>query len=127
MVNYITFDEFIKSEKITSLEWQFAHIWMIESPDTAPDPVCQYHYAPPRKFTADFAWPGSPTILVECEGGVTNHRAHGSIGGIIRDIERANHAAANGCLVFRCWRGMLDDAEKARAFVGMIVEALRRR
>lgn len=60
----------------------------------------QYPYAVGRKFAADFAWPAA-RLLVEVQGGVWNGKAHGSVEGIVRDIERLNAATLNGWRVLR--------------------------
>lgn len=122
----LTVDEFVASGKATKLEMAFLDRWYTHKTGVVDDPICQYRYAPSRKHRADFAWPGSITVLVECEGGVYHHGAHGSVGGILRDIERANLAAANLCIVFRCNDKELRDAETARAFVHTICKTLGR-
>lgn len=65
-----------------------------------PEPVRQYYYARPRRFRADFSWP-SRRVLVACDGGVYNRRAHGSVSGILADIERQNVAAVHGYFTLR--------------------------
>lgn len=60
----------------------------------------QYVYAPPRKFRADLAFPAH-RLLVEVVGGVYTRQAHGSISGILKDIERLNHATRAGWLMMR--------------------------
>lgn len=59
-----------------------------------PEPVRQYRYAPPRRFRADFAWllPPPFSLLVEVQGGIYTRRAHGSITGVLADIDRLNAA-----------------------------------
>lgn len=123
MSHNLTIDEFYATGKATSLEMRFLDAWFTHAPQDAPEPLCQYRYADGRKLEADFAWPES-RVLVECEGGVTNRRAHGSVGGIIRDIDRCNAASANGWRRFRCWVGMLEDAEKRAEFVRVVATAV---
>ncbi len=74
-------------------------------------PEREYVYAPPRKFRADLAWP-SHKILVECQGGVYSHQAHGSISGILKDNERLNIATLAG---FRLLRFVPDQVESGEA------------
>lgn len=64
----------------------------------------QYRYASPRKFRADFAHVPS-RLLIELEGGVTTHGAHGGrISGTLADLERSRQASAHGWRVFRVCR-----------------------
>ena len=53
-----------------------------------------------RKFKFDFAYP-ELKIAIEIEGGVFTKGAHGSISGILRDIEKYNLAVLNGWSVLR--------------------------
>ena len=43
----------------------------------------------PRNFMADFAWPSS-MLLLEIQGGIFTKQAHGSITGLLKDMERDN-------------------------------------
>lgn len=65
-----------------------------------PSPETEYRFAPPRKFRADYAWP-EQRVLLEQEGGVYTGQAHGSVTGILRDIEKYNLAAQHGWRVLR--------------------------
>jgi very-short-patch-repair endonuclease len=60
----------------------------------------QFRYVPGRKFAADFSWPAY-RLLVEIQGGVWNRKAHGSITGVLADIERLNLATLNGWRLLR--------------------------
>ena len=62
--------------------------------------VQQHAYAPPRKFRADFAFPYA-RLLVEVQGGVYSRKAHGSITGVLADIERLNTATLAGFRLLR--------------------------
>ena len=73
-----------------------------------PEPVRQFLYVPGRKFTADFSWPGH-RLLVEVTGGVYTRQAHGSISGILADIERLNRATKNGWRMLRFTPSMVRD------------------
>ena len=104
----------------TMLEDSFAGFLQLYAPDLAP-PVEQFRYVPGRKFTADFAWPDA-RMLVFCEGGVFGGKAHGSVSGILKDVERSQFAAANGWRVFRvsavCLRDKsVETAERLREAV----------
>lgn len=73
--------------------------WQIKAAKL-PEPVRQYYYARPRKLRADFAWP-ELRLLVEVQGGVWNRKAHGSITGILADIDRLNAATMGGWRLLR--------------------------
>ena len=74
-----------------------------------PEPVRQHYYAPPRKLRADFAWLRAPGLLVEVQGGIFNRRAHGSVTGVLADIDRLNAATAAGWRVLRFTPEMVRD------------------
>jgi very-short-patch-repair endonuclease len=61
-------------------------------------------------------------VAVECEGGIYTRQAHGSISGILRDIEKYNAATSLGWRVFRVTRRMLE--EDPEGVIRMILEAL---
>lgn len=65
----------------------------------------EYRFHPERKWRADYALiDQNPLVLVEYDG-LMHHGdnvGHGSIRGILRDAEKANHAVALG---FRYFRG----------------------
>ena len=64
-------------------------------------PACsEYKFCPSRRFRADFAWPDHK-LLLEVEGGVFSRQAHGSISGLLRDIEKYSIAASLGWRVIR--------------------------
>lgn len=54
----------------------------------------QYPYAAGRKLRADFAIPGKQ-LLIEIVGGVYSRAAHGSVSGVLADIDRLNAATLN--------------------------------
>lgn len=60
----------------------------------------QFYYAKPRRFRADFALP-EHRLLIEVVGGIYNDKAHGSVTGILADIERLNHATRAGYVMLR--------------------------
>ena len=60
----------------------------------------EYFYARPRKFRADFSFPEA-RLLAEIQGGVHSRRAHGSITGVLADIERLNIATLAGWRLLR--------------------------
>jgi hypothetical protein len=75
-----------------------------------PEPERQYYYARPRKLRADFAWP-DVMLLCECQGGVWSRRAHGSITGILADIDRLNAATISGWRLIRVTPDMVKNGE----------------
>lgn len=78
-----------------------------------PEPVRQYRYAPPRKFRADFAWllPPPYSLLVEVQGGIFTRQAHGSIKGVLADIDRLNAATMAGWRLLRVTPAMIKSGE----------------
>ncbi len=60
----------------------------------------EYKFAPKRRFKADYAITGW-RLLLEIEGGIFTKQAHGSITGILRDIEKYNLAMIYGFQVLR--------------------------
>lgn len=84
-----------------------------------PDFEEQYRYASPRLFRADFAHVSS-RLLIELEGGVFTRGAHGSVSGILSDMERSRIASAGWWRVFRVGRKELEENP------GAVVDLLRR-
>lgn len=64
--------------------------------------VRQFYYARPRKLRADFAFPDA-RLLAEVNGGIftKTKNAHGSITGILADIDRLNMATLAGWRMLR--------------------------
>jgi very-short-patch-repair endonuclease len=62
-----------------------------------PEPERQYRFAEPRKFAADFAWPGL-RVLIEVQGGIwmPGGGAHSRPMNIERDVEKLQLAAIYG-------------------------------
>lgn len=81
-----------------------------------PTPERQFLYAEGRKLRADFAWP-EHRLLLEAQGGVYTRQAHGSITGILADIDRSNAAVLNG------WRMLRVTPEMVRS--GQALELIR--
>jgi very-short-patch-repair endonuclease len=83
--------------------------WQIKAAKL-PEPVRQYHYARPRKLRADFAWP-YVRLLFEVQGGLFTRRrgAHGSVTGILADIDRLNEATLAGWRLLRASTLMVKD------------------
>lgn len=124
----------------TVLEETFAFWWRALAPDL-PAPTPEYRFAAEyvggpgkglrqrlrdaglRDWRFDFAWPDRH-VAVECEGGVYTRGAHGSVSGILRDIEKYNAAAQIGWTVIRLTPTMLYD--NPIGAISMVREALER-
>lgn len=65
-----------------------------------PTPVEEFKFSTERRYRSDYAWPDH-MILLEQEGGIYTKGAHGSVSGILRDIEKYNLAATLGYRVLR--------------------------
>ncbi len=63
-------------------------------------PVAEYRFAPPRRWRFDWGWPDLK-IAAEQEGAVWAQGRHTRGSGFIKDMEKYNHAAKLGYLVFR--------------------------
>lgn len=80
-----------------------------------PAPVRQFRFAPPRRFTADFAYPDHPRhLLIEIEGATWARGRHTRGGGYARDCLKYNLAGINGWLVLRYTADMVGDWSAAR-------------
>jgi hypothetical protein len=69
-----------------------------------PDPEVEHRFHSTRLWRFDFAWPRWKLAL-EVEGGIFIRGAHGSVGGILRDMEKYNAAAILGWRVLRVLPG----------------------
>jgi len=85
--------------------------------------VQQYRYVKGRKHRADFAFP-EQRLIVEVDGGVYNRKAHGSISGILRDMERSNLAAVNGYRVMRYTPSVIKSKKQLEKLIEQVKEAL---
>lgn len=65
-----------------------------------PAPQLEYTFTAPRKWRFDFAWPDD-RIALESEGGVWSQGAHTRGKHFLSDLEKYNHAASLGWIVFR--------------------------
>ena len=85
-------------------------------------PESEYRFCPSRKFRADYAFiHDGHKVLLELEGGVFTKQAHGSVTGVLRDIEKYSLAAAMGFLVLRILPSKLNTSETIK----LIKDALR--
>ena len=90
-----------------------------------PSPRTEHVFHPGRRFRFDIAWP-ELFLAVEVEGGIfgkgercptcgqSKRGAHGSISGILRDIEKYNLAQMDGWTVLR----VLPGSKRAVPIVG---------
>ena len=62
--------------------------------------IPEYQFNPKRKWKADYFIP-TLRLLIEQEGGIYTGQAHGSITGILRDIEKYNSATVLGFSILR--------------------------
>ena len=85
--------------------------------------VQQYIYAPPRRLRADFAFLRPRGLLCEIQGGIftKTRNAHGSITGILADIDRLNAATLAGWRLIRATPDMVRDGRALK----LIEAALR--
>jgi len=105
------------------LERQFYGLLRVYLPQYAARALWQVTYAKPRRaFVADFGWP-SCHVLVDCQGGIFNRKAHGSVSGILRDIARLNWAAACGYVLLRFSD---QEARQPEEFFALLKETLER-
>lgn len=68
--------------------------------------VTQYRFAPPRRWTFDFAFPDQQ-IAVECEGGIWIKGRHSRGKGYEADCEKYNEACLRGWRVLRVTTGQI--------------------
>lgn len=72
-----------------------------------PLPVKEYKFCEYRRFRFDYAFV-EQKVAVEKEGGIYTHQAHGSITGILRDLEKYSLAAELGWRVLRYLPNKID-------------------
>lgn len=75
-----------------------------------PEPERQFAYAKGRRLKADFAWP-LLHLLVEVTGGIWQRKAHGSVSGVLADIDRLNAATRHGYATLRFTPQMVESGE----------------
>jgi very-short-patch-repair endonuclease len=97
----------------------FSHYFRMLAPE-APPFICEYVFAPPRKWRFDFCWP-ERLISVEIEGNAW-HVAGGGRHMQDTDLEKYNRAASLGYRLFRFSPGML--RRDPAGCIQIILEAL---
>ncbi len=82
-------------------------------------PLREYRFHPTRRWRVDFAWPAQ-RLAVEVEGGIYRGGGHTSVGGIRRDIDKANALTMLG------WRLLRVHGDQVRSgeATALIAEAL---
>lgn len=73
-----------------------------------PEPICEYAFAPGRRFRFDFYW-SAQMVAAEVEGGIYSGGRHVRGSGFERDAEKYNLAAELGIKVLRYTRRMIED------------------
>ena len=86
--------------RTSTLEARFDQVWRLLKPASAPDPVAEHRFAPPRRWRFDRAWP-TEQVAVELEGGVWTAGRHTRGAGFPGDLEKLNAAVVLGWLVLR--------------------------
>lgn len=74
--------------------------------------ACQYQFAKPRRWRADFAWP-EYRLIVEVDGAVWANGRHTRGSGRVRDMERDNWCALHGWRVLRYTTAQAEDGTAA--------------
>lgn len=80
------------------LEESFA-TWLNQY-DDMPSHVREFHFAPPRRWRLDFAWP-SHKVAVEIEGVTYDGGRHQRPQGFLADAEKYESAMLHGWTVYR--------------------------
>ena len=80
----------------------------------------QYAYVPGRRFRADFGLVAD-RLLIEVQGGIFTGQAHGSIRGVLADIERGNLATLHGWRRL-CFTPQQVETGEAKAFIEAVLE-----
>ena len=110
--------------KIGDMGASIVYYWRIlAAPKGYPWPVPEHRFHPTRKWRFDLAFLSPIWLAVECEGGIFTKRAHGSVSGILRDIEKYNAATLAGWRVFRVTPPMLNK-KNAEETIKQIMRAI---
>ena len=78
--------------------------WLTQNGVAAP--VTEHHFAKPRRWRFDFAWPAR-MVALEVEGGVWTQGRHTRGKGFVADCEKYSEAAARGWRLIRVVPGDL--------------------
>lgn len=85
-----------------------------------PEPVCEFRFAPTRRWRFDLAYP-ERMLAVEIEGGTWKYGRHNRPKGFEADIRKYNEAALLGWRVLRVTTGMVESGEA----IALLQRALR--
>ena len=88
------------AERKAKAEWAERVFRAVLRHEELPQPEAEYRFWPGRKVQFDYAWP-ERLLALEVEGGVYTGGAHGSVTGILRDVEKYSEAAARGWRILR--------------------------
>lgn len=86
-----------------------------------PEPVREYPFATPRKFRADFAYPGQ-RLLIEVEGTTVAGGRHQQREGYANDLRKYNLAARLGWTLLRFDGEMVRNGEAVAAIEEALTE-----
>lgn len=78
-----------------------------------PEPQQEFHFAPPRLWRFDLAWP-ELMLAVECDGGVYTQGRHTRGRGFENDMRKLNTAAILGWSVLRFSTSLIRSGEALR-------------
>ena len=94
-------------------------------------PKPEYIFHPTRQWRFDMAWP-EIKLAIEIEGGIYGRGkpcptckqrrkgAHGSVTGLLRDIEKYNQATYHGWKILRCTPDQLNSLE----FINLVIDTI---
>jgi hypothetical protein len=103
--------EIVKAvEKISPLAIKFEMIW-----ESLGGPILtkEYKFMDTRKFRVDYCHQPS-SVVIELEGGIYTRQAHGSISGIMRDIEKHNLLVLHHYRPFRLYNQLINSENLQR-------------
>ena len=76
-------------------------------------PKTEYRFSPPRRWRFDYVWI-VPRVALEVEGGIWIRGRHSRGAGMLKDMEKYNHAVIQGWRVLRCTPDTLCTRETMR-------------
>ncbi len=93
--------------------------------ETGLEVIAEFKFCETRRFKSDYYIP-ELKLLIEKEGGIYTGQAHGSVKGILRDIEKYNLATTLGYRVLRyqpkelLTSKVIDDINKIKNLVNKV-------
>ena len=85
-----------------------------------PPVICEFRFAPPRRWRFDYAWT-EEMVALEVEGGIWTQGRHTRGKGVLGDMEKYNEAAIRGWKVLRA----TPDQVQSGAILATLERALR--